>query len=136
MLDHLTRREIDAVVDTVETWNIEKVYGREFTQRDMRYFIERMNALTRLLISRCRRNDRHFYEELFKLATNAQALTSKEVVKFLDAREASEARQFVLLVARDYSEFYTGLFELAMHACTLTTPGARVFGDGIDRTGV
>jgi hypothetical protein len=133
VLDHLTRREIDAVVDCVETWNIEKVYGREFTQRDMRYFIERMNALTRLLIQRCRRTERSFYEDLFNVATWAQKLCAKEE---LGGVERHKAGQLTLLLARNYEDFYTGLFELAMHACTLTTPGAKVFGDGIDRTNV
>jgi hypothetical protein len=78
-----------ALIDVVETWNTQKEAGRQFTQKDMRKFIETMNDRTRHMIS---------------------------------------------IVGRDNPEFYTGLFELAQNATTLTTKGAKIYGDGQDRT--
>jgi hypothetical protein len=82
-------KTLQALIDTVETWNVLKKTGREFNQKDVRTFIETMNAHTRKLIN---------------------------------------------IFEKEDPEFYTGLFELGQHACTMTTPNAKVFVDGIDRT--
>lgn len=83
--------DVRVLKDLVETWNAKKTTGREFTQKDMRHFIEVMNYHTRQLVAQFQIHD---------------------------------------------PEFWVGLQELAAHASTLTTKGAKVFGDGIDRTNV
>jgi len=83
--------EVVAIREIVETWMIRRYQVQEFTQRDLRHFIEVHNANTRRLI-------RAFeYEN---------------------------------------PEFWSALAELATNAATLTTKGAKIIADGIDRTDV
>jgi hypothetical protein len=85
----INRDQMKELVDLVETWNVQKQLGRDFTTGDMNKFAELMNNRTRHLIS------------LFEI---------------------------------NNPEFYTGLFELAQHACSMTTPGSKLFVDGQDQT--
>jgi len=84
-------KDLQSLIDVVETWEVHRQAGRAFNTRDMRRFIETMNDRTRHMIS---------------------------------------------IIGMNSPEFYSSLQELAQHACTMTTPGAKVYGDGIDRTNV
>ena len=55
--------------------------------------------------------------------------------KFVEAHNA-HTRRLISAVGRDYPDFWTGVFELAMNAQTLTSPKAKIFADGLDRTNV
>lgn len=127
----------DQVKDIVETWNVRKkgdsVNGRTFTQMDMRDFCELMNAQTKRLISVCQTRDLTYYDMLFQTATAAQKLTANEYVD--DPRTEALARKMISEFGVNDDEFYTGLFELAMHAPTMLQ-GRKLFADGIDRTNV
>lgn len=79
------------LIDIVETWDTLKRHNREFNQRDMREFVEQMNAMTRRMIR---------------------------------------------VVGRENAEFFESLAELCVNAQTLTTKGAKIIADGIDRTNV
>jgi len=45
-------------------------------------------------------------------------------------------RQFVSILGTKDPDFYTAIAELATNAATLTTPGARIIGDGRNLTDV
>ena len=45
-------------------------------------------------------------------------------------------RQFVSILETQDPEFYSAIAELATNAATLTTPGARIIGDGRNMTDV
>jgi hypothetical protein len=77
------------LIDLVETWNVQKQLGREFSTGDMNRFAELMN---------------------------------------------DRARHMVSLFGINSPEFYVGLFELAQHASSVTTPGSKLFVDGQDQT--
>lgn len=55
--------------------------------------------------------------------------------KFVEAHNA-HTRRLISAMGRDYPDFWTGMFELAMNAQTLCTPKAKIFADGLDRTNV
>lgn len=68
------------------------------------------------------------------IAARSQNRTSapnlREFVEVMNAMTRSLISEFD---ERD-PEFYTALFELATNAQTLTSPGAKIFGDGVDMT--
>lgn len=55
--------------------------------------------------------------------------------KFVEAHNA-HTRRLISAFQKNYPEFWTGVFELAMNAQTLTSPNAKIFADGQDRTNV
>jgi len=81
--------DMQAFIDTVETWAVLRKEVRDFARPDMYRFVERMNANTRKLISHTGKQD---------------------------------------------PDFWSSLMELSQNACTMTTPGAKIFADGQDRT--
>lgn len=127
--------DIRAVKEVVESWNTLKTAGRDFNQQDLRRFIETMNAHARKLITLYRETKPQYYQVLFELATLAQTMLSNVPYR-VDDPLVKLARDLINQFGVNQSDFYTGLFELAQHAITMTTPGAKVFGDGVDRTNV
>lgn len=81
--------DLQAVKEIIESWDILKKQRGEFTQRDLRNFVETQNAHCRRLIS---------------------------------------------LFRTEKPDFWQSFAELGIQCATLTTPGARVIADGIDRT--
>jgi len=59
--------------------------------------------------------------------------TTGDLNKFAETMN-NRTRQLISLLEMYDPEFYTALFELAQHARTMTTPGAKLFVDGRDRT--
>jgi hypothetical protein len=77
------------LIELVETWDVLRKLGRDFTSADLNKFAETMNDRTRQLIS---------------------------------------------IIGVYNPDFYMALCELAQHASSMTTPGAKLFVDGQDRT--
>jgi hypothetical protein len=80
---------IRAIREIVETWNARKITGRQFTQKDMRYFAEVMNANARMLIARFGIVDPEFWSGLGELASHAGALTTKGAKVFGDGKDVT-----------------------------------------------
>lgn len=57
----------------------------------------------------------------------------KDWTKFAELMN-DRARQMISLFQINDPEFYVGLFELAQHATSMTTPGAKLYVDGQDQT--
>src|SRR3546814_11695540 len=70
---------IEDVIRAVETWDTLKLQRQEFSQKDLRKFVEQMNAMSRLMIRGFGRETAEFYESLAELCVNAQTITTKEI---------------------------------------------------------
>ena len=130
---------VNRVKEIVETWNVEKIHAREFSRRDMRKFIELMNDRTRMLIQACDNHTVDYYQELATLSADAESVTretSDLVREGIIGPRYYVARTLVQTFQVWEHDFYIGLMELAVHACTIVTPKAKIIADGIDRTNV
>jgi hypothetical protein len=128
----MEQRTTDRVKAIVETWNVQKLQGREFNTNDMYRFVEMMNDRTRHMIATFRVKDPEFYQQLAMTAGTAAEVIDDTVV--VDPFAFARARVLITNYSVNEAEFYTGLQELCVHASTLTTAGARVIADGVDRT--
>lgn len=63
----------------------------------------------------------------------SREFTTGDMNKFAELMN-NRTRQLISMIQITYPEFYTGLMELANHAISMTTPGAKLFVDGQDRT--
>ena len=123
------------VKEVVDTWVILRLAGREFTQRDMRKFMEAMNDRTRQMISIFQVTDVGFYEHLAE--DSMLAMSMLQGGDWTSNEEASiKIRVMIGRWGRGDINFYSGLMELCVNACTHLTPKARVIADGVDRTDV
>ena len=119
--------------EIVETWNFNKVHNRIFNQMDMRRFIEMMNAHTKMFVRAVDFKSVAEAQAMADLAQNAVSILTR-VAQSGPAYVA--ARTFIRNFGVNEPDFYTGVMELAVHACTLLTPKARIIADGVDRTNV
>jgi hypothetical protein len=124
----------DDVKAIVETWNVQKWAGREFSRNDMYRFVALMNDRTRHLIKTFRQYNPEYYMILADISKLAADLTSDTPTPDEDPLVVAHARNMISLYGVNETDFYTGLQELCMNACTLTTPGAKLIADGVDRT--
>lgn len=69
------------------------------------------------------------------LKRDRKSFTQSDLRKFLEVHNA-HTRKMIAMFRVTNPEFWVSLAELANNAATLTTPGAKVIADGIDRTGV
>jgi len=125
---------IVAAKNVVETWNINKLHGREFNQSDMRKFIEVMNDRTKALIHWTELRDPALAQSYAVIAQDAVSLINGDPIE-TDMRH-SAARILISQFGVNEADFYTGLMELYVHAATLLTPRAKLFVDGKDMTDV
>lgn len=135
LLEILPTKDVHRIKDIVETWNFKKVHNREFNRVDMFRFIQDMNATTRMLISCLGETETKFYLDFANRAHNVIEMLAPSQPA-MDGQTTYEARKLIQIFEVNEVDFYTGLMELAVHACTLTTAGAKVIGDGVDRTGL
>lgn len=134
--------DIARAKDVVETWNFQKVHNRQFNQMDMRKFVELNNDRSRQLILTSDVRTVDEFQRIGMLAGDAASLLTPNVTTeqlmaegIVDARLA-ELKTFLSEWQINNADFYIGLMELCVHACTVLTPKARVIADGIDRTNV
>lgn len=123
----------DAVKTIVETWNVQKVHSREFNSSDMYKFIELMNDRTKHMMRTFQMNDPEWYQIVAQVASVAVDITSN--TPGVEEQEYyAQAKEMISAYGVNETDFYTGLQELCVNACTLCTPGARIIADGVDRT--
>jgi len=124
----------DTVKGIVETWNVQKVAGRVFVSADMYKFIELMNDRTRHMMRAFnQQTDPEWYQIVAQVAGTAADITSDTPGVELE-EYYPRAKEMIAAYGVNETDFYTGLQELCVNACTLATPGARIIADGVDRT--
>lgn len=129
----MTEIDVRRVKDIVETWNIRKTNNRVFTRSDLLHFVEINNAMTKRLISELQQRVPEWWQEYARVAEAASIYTApNQTVDDIEYR--GKALRMVNEFGVQEHDFYVGLMELAINAVTLTTPGARIIADGVDRT--
>jgi hypothetical protein len=126
---------LDDAKRVIETWDVLRKANREFSQMDMRRFVETMNDRTRQLIRLFMSTDPTFYQGIADRATNVITFLADDNLAMSD-KERTQARSYIAAWEVMDSDFYTALMELCVHATTMVTPHTKVIADGIDRTDV
>ena len=132
--------DINRAKDVVETWNFEKVHNRAFNQMDMRRFLELNNDRSKQMILTSDVRTVEEFQRIGMCAGDAASLltpgvtTEQLMADGIVGARLAELKTFLSEWQINDADFYIGLMELCVHACTILTPKARVIADGIDRT--
>ena len=123
------------MIDIVTPW-IRERESRQFHLGDLRKFVEAMNNRSRALIAELQNTNPMYWQELGRLAEDAETYAREGERCTLDPFRTILARKFMKPFEMTDPKFYSALMELSIHAVSLVTPGARIIADGVDRTNV
>ncbi len=76
--------ELQAIIDVVESWDVQRKLVKTFTLSDLNRFAETHNNITRQLIARFGRESVDFYSALAELSIHAQTLLTPSATFMVD----------------------------------------------------
>lgn len=135
MIDLLTMesRKLSEVKAIVESWAVQRHDYQSFGLLHMNQFITAHNDRTRQLIAVCQNQYAADWQDLARVAETCQWIT-EGTPSLPDMFMMKRANDVLLRFAVLQHQFWSAFVELAVNAATLTTPGARIIADGVDRT--